>query len=67
MAQTFFLLDCHIHQLRQRLGSPFIQCDATHLARHLFEGLAGDVRVEQQTIVVTLYNPPNASLLRHHC
>ena len=21
---------------------------------------------EQQTIVVTLYNPPNAALLRHH-
>ena len=55
-----------IHQLRQRLGSPFAQWDATHLARNLFEGLEGDVRVEQQTIVVTLYNPPNASLLRQH-
>ena len=55
-----------IHQLRQRLGAPFVQWDATHLARHLLEGLEGDVRVEQQTIVVTLYNPPNASLLRHH-
>lgn len=55
-----------IHQLRQRLGSPFLQWDATHLARNLFEGLEGDVRVENQTIVVTLYNPPNASLLQHH-
>ncbi len=55
-----------IHQLRQRLGLPFAQWDATHLARNLFEGLEGDVRVEQQTIVVTLYNPPNASLLRQH-
>jgi len=55
-----------IHQLRQRLGAPFVQWDATHLARNLFEGLEGDVRVEQQTIVVTLYNPPNASLLQHH-
>ena len=55
-----------IHQLRQRLGAPFVQWDAPHLARNLFEGLEGDVRVEQQTIVVTLYNPPNASLLRHH-
>ena len=55
-----------IHQLRQRLGLPFAQWDATHLARNLFEGLEGDVRVEDQTIVVTLYNPPNASLLRHH-
>lgn len=55
-----------IHQLRQRLGAPFVQWDATHLARNLFEGLEGDVRVEKQTIVVTLYNPPNASLLRNH-
>ena len=55
-----------LHQLRQRLGAPFAQWDATHLARNLFEGLEGDVRVEQQTIVVTLYNPPNASLLQHH-
>lgn len=55
-----------IHQLRQRLGEPFLHWDATHLARNLFEGLEGDVRVEKQTIVVTLYNPPNASLLREH-
>lgn len=55
-----------IEQLRQRLGQPFAQWDATHLARHLFGGLEGDVRVEGQTIVVTLYKPPNASLLRHH-
>jgi len=55
-----------IHQLRQRLGDPFAQWDATHLARNLFDGLEGDVRVEHQTIVVTLYNPPNAKLLQHH-
>ncbi len=55
-----------IHQLRQRLGSPIAQWDAVHLARHLFEGLEGDIRVEKQTIVVTLYNPPNATLLRSH-
>jgi hypothetical protein len=55
-----------IHQLRQRLGNPFLQWDALHFARSLFEGLEGDVRVEKQTIVVTLYNPPNASLLQEH-
>jgi hypothetical protein len=55
-----------IHQLRQRLGNPFLQWDALHFARHLFEGLEGDVRVEKQTIVVTLYNPPNASLLQSY-
>jgi hypothetical protein len=55
-----------LHQLRQRLGVPFARWDATHLARNLFEGLEGDIRVEKQTIVVTLYNPPNASLLQSH-
>jgi hypothetical protein len=55
-----------LHQLRQRLGSPFVKWDAIHLARNLFEGLEGDVRVEKQTIVVTLYNAPNAALLQHH-
>ena len=55
-----------LHQLRQRLGALCAQWDATHLARNLFEGLEGDVRVEDKTIVVTLYNPPNTSLLRHH-
>jgi len=60
------LAQAAIHQLRQRLGHPFLQWDALHFARHLFEGLEGDVRVEKQTIVVTLYNPPNASLLQNH-
>jgi hypothetical protein len=60
------LAQAAIHQLRQRLGNPFRQWDALHFARHLFEGLEGDVRVEKQTIVVTLYNPPNAALLQRH-
>lgn len=60
------LAQAAIHQLRQRLGNPFGQWDALHFARNLFEGLEGDVRVEKQTIVVTLYNPPNAALLQSH-
>jgi hypothetical protein len=60
------LAQAAIHQLRQRLGQPFLQWDALHFARNLFEGLEGDVRVENKTIVVTLYNPPNAARLRHH-
>ncbi len=55
-----------LHELRLRLGKPFVQWDALHLARNLFDKLEGDIRVEKQTIVVTLYNPPNAPLLRHH-
>ena len=40
--------------------------EVADFARHLFEGLEGDLRVENQTIVVTLYNPPNAALLQRH-
>jgi hypothetical protein len=55
-----------VYQLRQRLGKPVGDWDATHLARHLFEGLEGDIRVSQDTILVTLYNAPNVELLRAH-
>jgi len=60
------LAQAAVYQLRQRLGPPVADWDALHFARNLLEGLEGDVRVEQDTIVVTLYNPPNAELLRSH-
>lgn len=55
-----------LHQLRQRLGMPYQSWDAVHLASSLLSGLEGDVRVEQDTIVVTYYNAPNAALLQQH-
>ncbi len=55
-----------IHQLRQRLGKPESTWDAEHLAKSLFRGLDGDVRVWQDTIVVTYYNAPNVDQLRKH-
>jgi hypothetical protein len=55
-----------IHQLRTRLGEPVSGWDATHLAKDLFQGLDGDVRVSRDTIIVTYYNAPNADLLRTH-
>jgi hypothetical protein len=60
------LAQAAVYQLRRRLGQPLADWDAMHLARHLFEGLEGDVRVKQDTILVTLYNPPNVELLRAH-
>jgi len=60
------LAQAAVHQLRQRLGPPVADWDATHLARNLFDGLEGDIRVTQDTIVVTLYNAPNTDLLRSH-
>ncbi len=53
-------------QLRQRLGAPFAQWDAGHFARDLFGRLEGDLRVQDDTIIVTYYNAPNAPLLRAH-
>lgn len=55
-----------IHQLRQRLGQPYQSWDAVHLARSLLSGLEGDVRVHEDTIMVTYYNAPNATLLQDH-
>ena len=55
-----------IHQFRQRLGAPYQSWDAVHLAQGVFSGLEGDVRVHEDTILVTYYNAPNAPLLRQH-
>lgn len=53
-----------IHQLRERLATPYCMWDANHLAADLFHALEGDVRVTDDTIVVTYYNAPDA--LRQH-
>ena len=55
-----------IQGLRQRLGPPFSDWNAAHLARNLFQGLDGDIRVVEDTIVVTYYNAPNAQQLAQH-
>lgn len=55
-----------IHQLRQRLGSPFHQWDSVHLAKDLFGGLEGDLRVHSDTILVTYYNAPRAQDWKNH-
>lgn len=55
-----------VAMLRRRLGHPFDTWDAEHLARGFFHGLEGDVRLHQDTIIVTYYNAPNAALLARH-
>jgi len=55
-----------IHQFRQRIGAPYQSWDAVHLAQAVFSGLEGDVRVQDDTILVTYYNAPNAERLRQH-
>jgi hypothetical protein len=53
-----------IHMMRLRLGNPFDTWDAQHLARDFFKGLEGDIRVNNDTIIVTFYNAPNVQLLK---
>jgi hypothetical protein len=55
-----------LHQFRQRLGLPFKSWDALHLAQSVLSGLEGDVRVCDDTILVTYYNAPNANILSQH-
>ncbi len=55
-----------IHQLRQRLSLPCANWDAAHLGRNFFAGLDGDIRVTDDTILVTYYNAPQAHLMRQH-
>jgi hypothetical protein len=55
-----------IHQLRKRLGEPFSTWNADHLSQDIFFRLDGDVRVTDDTIIVTFYNAPNAEQLRTH-
>jgi len=55
-----------IHQLRQRLGPTAAAWDARHLANAVFQGIEGDVRVRDDTVVVTFYNAPDPDLLRQH-
>jgi len=51
-------------QLRKRLGDPFSSWDASHFASAIFRGIDGDLRVSNNTIIVTLYNAPNPDLLK---
>jgi hypothetical protein len=55
-----------IHQLRQRVGAPFGQWDSLHLAKYLFGGVEGDLRVDHDTILVTYNNAPNADRWKVH-
>jgi hypothetical protein len=58
------LAQAAVYQLRQRLGEPESSWDSRHLAQGLLGALEGDVRVIEDTIVVTYYNAPTAPALR---
>ena len=46
------------YQLRQNLAKPYSRWNAIHLSDAIFNKIDGDIRVENDTIVVTSYNLP---------
>jgi len=64
---TFALLaQASLHTLRKRLGDPYESWEASHFANRLLAGLDGDLRVSDDTIIVTFYNAPNSEHLQQH-
>lgn len=55
-----------IYQFRQKIPEPYNRWDATHIADAIFRGLDGDIRVKNDTIVVTCYNVPAQYQLHKH-
>ena len=61
------LAQAAVYQLRQRLGQPEAGWDCRRVAQKLLGGLEGDVRVQEDTIVVSYYNAPNVAGLQRAC
>jgi len=45
-------------RLRQKMPKPYRQWTAEHLAEEIFLSTDGNIRVKQDTIIVTFYNFP---------
>lgn len=54
------------YQFRQKLPKPYNRWNATHLADAIFNKIDGDIRVKNDTIIVTCYNVPNELNLQNH-
>jgi hypothetical protein len=54
------------YMMRSRIGLPAAQWDAQHLAKDFFQALEGNIRVKDDTIIVTYYNALNADRMRTH-
>lgn len=55
-----------VYQFRQKLPKPYIRWNAEHVAKSIFSGIDGDLRVKNDTIIVTLYNVPKELNLQKH-
>jgi len=55
-----------IYELRKKLPGDINNWTAESMARKLFNGIDGDLRVKDDTIIVTFYNAPEALSLKEH-
>jgi len=55
-----------IYQLRQKLPPDMRNWTAESLAERLFSSIDGDIRVKDDTIIVTFYNAPNYDYFKEH-
>lgn len=55
-----------IYELRKKLPGDINNWTAESMARKLFNGIDGDLRVKNDTIIVTFYNAPEANTLKKH-
>jgi len=53
-----------LFQLQKRLGEPFANWDAQHMADSFFRGLDGDIRVKGDELIVTYYNAQALSKIK---
>ena len=54
------------YELRKKLPQPYDRWDSTHLAEAVLTKLDGDIRVKDDTIIVTCYNVPKELNLHKH-
>jgi hypothetical protein len=55
-----------IYELRKKLPGHICNWTAQSMARKLFSGIDGDIRVEYDTIIVTFYNAPETKTLKNY-
>ncbi len=54
------------YQFRQKLPKPYNRWNSTHLADAVFTKIDGDIRVKDDTIIITCYNAPKELNLHNH-
>ena len=55
-----------IYELRKKLPNNISNWTAESMARKLFSGIDGDIRVKDDTIIVTLYNAPTSIIKEYY-